>query len=195
LSAWQVSQDARCGSCQNVRKRARTALAGLEIIADSLNQGRGTLAAQPRIVRRLWTILLISALSLSGVAVAADALLTTQREELDGFLDDVSRERLDARIEGALAHMNPGAHEVRLTVDGSMERFEAGDSDTLAQNVRQALGVFDSSKQKLVQHSVKVDGSNATVTTRMGDAGYEQTVIYDLVRSDERWLIRSVRTL
>jgi hypothetical protein len=146
-------------------------------------------------VRRFWTILLISALSLSGVAVAADALVTTQREELDGFLDDVSRERLEARIEGALAHMNPGAHEVRLTVDGSMERFEAGESDALAQNVRQALGVFDSGKQELLQHSVKVDGNNATVTTRMGDTGYEQTVIYDLVRSDERWLIRSVRAL
>lgn len=138
---------------------------------------------------------MISALSLSGVAVAADALVTTQREELDGFLDDVSRERLDARIEGALGHMNPGAHEVRLTVDGSAELFEAGESDALAQSVRQALGVFDSNKQELLQHSVKVDGSRATVTTRMGDASYEQTVIYDLVRNDERWLIRSVRAL
>jgi len=29
----------------------------------------------------------------------------------------------------------------------------------------------------------------------MGDPAYEQTVIYDLVRNGERWLVRRVRTL
>jgi hypothetical protein len=29
----------------------------------------------------------------------------------------------------------------------------------------------------------------------MGDAAYEQTVIYDLVRHHDRWLVRRVRTL
>lgn len=146
-------------------------------------------------MRRLWTILLISALSLSGVAVAADALVTTQREELDGFLDDVSRDRLDARIDGALAYMNPGAVELRIQNDGKQLRFAEGESEALTDNVRTTLGVFDSNKQELLQHSVKVDGDRATVTTRMGDNSYEQTVIYDLVRRDERWLVRSLRVL
>lgn len=146
-------------------------------------------------VRRLWTILLITALSLSGVAVAADALVTSQREELDGFLDDVTREGVDVRVDGALAHINPSAVSVRLQADRQVQRFEAGESSELAESVRQALGVFDSGKQKLLQHSVNVDGERATVTTRMGDTSYEQTVIYDLVRRDERWLIRSMRVL
>jgi hypothetical protein len=153
-------------------------------------------ALQPYfVVRRLWTILLISALSLSGVAVAADALVTSQREELDGFLDDVTREKLDARVDGALAHLNPGAVTVRLQVEGRAQRFEAGESGELSESLRQALGVFDSGEQKLLQHSVNVDAERATVTTRIGDASYEQTVIYDLVRRDERWLIRSLRVL
>jgi hypothetical protein len=147
------------------------------------------------LVRRLWTILLITALSLSGVAVAADALVTSQREELDGFLDDVTRTGLEQRVDGALAHLNPGAVTVRLQADGHVRRFEAGESGELAESLRQALGVFDSGKQKLLQHSVNVDGERASVTTRMGDAGYEQTVIYDLIRRDERWLIRGMRVL
>jgi hypothetical protein len=166
-----------------------------EIIRDSPKRGAGTSTAQTEGVRRLWTILLISALSLSGVAVAADALVTTQREELDGFLDSVSRDRLDARIDGALAYMNPSAVELRIQNDGKQTRFVEGESETLAQDVRATLGVFDSTKQDLLQHSVKVDGDHATVTTRMGDNSYEQTVIYDLVRRDERWLVRSLRVL
>jgi hypothetical protein len=167
----------------------------LKIIADSPHYPPGTRTAVPGGVRRIWTILLISALSLSGVAVAADALVTTQREELDGFLDDVTRNRLDVRIDGALAHINPSVVGLRLQVDGRVQRFADGDSGELAESVRQALGVFDSSKQQLLQHSVKVDGERATATIRMGDSSYEQTVIYDLVRKGERWLIRAVRVL
>jgi hypothetical protein len=170
-------------------------LSASKIIVDSASAELGTRAAQSPTVRRLWTILLISALSLSGVAVAADALVTSQREELDGFLDDVTREGLDVRVDGALAHINPGAVAVRLQADGHVQRFEAGESGELAESLRQRLGVFDSGKQKLLQHSVNVDGERATVTTRMGDASYEQTVIYDLIRRDERWLIRSLRVL
>ncbi|MFT3926738.1 MAG: hypothetical protein QM778_29605 [Myxococcales bacterium] len=146
-------------------------------------------------MRPIGTTLLIAFLSLSGVAVAADALVTTEREELDGFLDDVTCDKPEARIEGALGYVNPSVASVKLSADGSLQEFAAGDSGQLADAVRGALGVFDSSDQDLLQHSVRVDGSHATVTTRMGDSGYEQTVIYDLVRKDERWLVRSMRVL
>lgn len=166
-----------------------------KIIGDSAEEALGTHAAELLVVRRLWTILLIAALSLSGVAVAADALVTSPREELDGFLDDVTRTGVDVRVDGALAHINPSAVAVRLQSEGHAQRFEAGESGELAESLRQALGVFDSKKQKLLQHAVHVENGRATVTTRMGDASYEQTVIYDLIRRDERWLIRSVRVL
>jgi len=134
-------------------------------------------------------------LSLSGVAVAADALVTTEREELDGFLDDVTRDKPDARIDGALGYVNPSVAPVKLSAEGALREFAAGDSRALADAVRGALGVFDSNDQNLLQHAVRVDGNHATVTTRMGDSGYEQTVIYDLVRKDERWLVRAMRVL
>ena len=146
-------------------------------------------------VKRLWTILLISALSLSGVAVAADALVVTQREELDGFLDVVTRDDADGRIDGALSYMNAGLVPLRFSGDGKLQRFAGDEGTHAAESLRQLMGVFDSKRQELLQHSVRVDGDHASVTTRMGDTSYEQTMIYELVRMDERWLIRSVRAL
>jgi hypothetical protein len=144
-------------------------------------------------VRRIWTSLLIVALSVSGVAVAADALVNSQREQLDGFVDAVTNAELSDRLDGALGFVDPGAVPFKLTHGGESQEFR--ERTELADAVRGALGVFDSGKQELLQQAVTVDGERATVTTRMGDSAYEQTVIYDLVRSGDRWLIRRVRTL
>jgi hypothetical protein len=146
-------------------------------------------------VKRLWTILLVSALSLSGVAVAADALVVTQREELDGFVDAVSRDDADGRVDGALSYVDSDLVPLRLSSDGKLQRFEADDRAQLTETLRQVMSVFDGKQQQLLQHAVRVDGDHARVTTRIGDASYEQTVIYELVRKNERWLIRSVRAL
>lgn len=146
-------------------------------------------------MQRLWTILLVSALSLSGVAVGADALVVTPREELDGFLEAVSRPSSNERVDAVLEHMKPDVVPLRVSSDGKVERFEAGESAELAENLRQLMSVFDSAKQELLQHSIKVDGERASVTTRIGDASYEQTIIYELTLNDGSWLIRSVRAL
>lgn len=138
---------------------------------------------------------LIFVLSLSGVAVAADVLVVTEREQLDGFVDQVTRERIEDRLEGALGYVDPGAVPCRLQQNGQAQDFDADQSSALPDAVRSALGVFDSPEQHLLQHEVRVEDDSATITTRMGDASYEQTVIYDLVHRGPRWLIRRVRVL
>jgi len=138
---------------------------------------------------------LIFALSLSGVAVAADVLVVTEREQLDGFVDQATRDRLEERLDGTLGYIDPAAVPLRLQQGSQAQDFGADERSDLADAVRSALRVFDTAEQNLLQHAVRVDGDRATVTTRMGDPAYEQTVIYDLVRRDERWLVRRVRTL
>jgi hypothetical protein len=127
--------------------------------------------------------------------VAADALVVTPREELDGFLEAVSRGEPSARTDAVIQHMDPDQQSLRISADGKLQRFGNGESGELAENVRQVLGVFDSPQQELLQHSIKVDGNSASVTTRMGDSSYEQTVIYELALKDGRWLVRSMRAL
>ncbi|HEY6876392.1 MAG TPA: hypothetical protein VI299_00150 [Polyangiales bacterium] len=146
-------------------------------------------------VRRIWTSLLIVVLSVSGVAVAADVLVNSEREQLDGFVDAVTHGRLEQRLDGALGFVDPSVVPFRLIQGGDAQEYRADERGALADAVRGALGVFDSGEQELLQQAVTVDGERATVTTRMGDSAYEQTVIYDLVRNHDRWLIRRVRTL
>ena len=52
-----------------------------------------------------------------------------------------------------------------------------------------------STMQTLLQQSIDVKGERATVVTRLADSEYEQTVIYELVRAGDRWVVRGVRTL
>lgn len=153
-----------------------------------------TLQSSPS-VQRLWMPLVILVLSLSGAAVAADVLVVTEAEQLDGFVDLVTAERLETRLDGALGYVEASSVPCRLQQGGDAQDFQADNAGELPDAVRSALSVFDSSEQHLLQHSVRIDGERATVTARMGDASYEQTVLYDLVRSDDRWLVRRVRTL
>lgn len=155
----------------------------------------GTSTARQLRVRRIWLPLLIFVLSVSGVAVAADAFVVTDREQLDGFVELVTRGETEARIDGALGYFSPAELPVRLQQGHDAQEYGSGDQQALADALRGALGVFDSSEQSLLQHAVRVDGDRATVTTRMGDPSYEQTVIYELVREGERWLVRRVRVL
>lgn len=148
-----------------------------------------------RFVKRIWMPIVIVALSLSGVAVAADALVVTASEEIDDFVDEVTRPRADQRLDGALTYVAPDVVACRLSHDGSQREYNADAAADLTEAVREALNVFDTDEQSLLQHAVRIDGDRASVTTRMGDPSYEQTVIYELVRRDNRWLVRGVRVL
>ena len=146
-------------------------------------------------MRRFIIPAIVSALCLTGIVLTADALVTTEREELDRFVEDVSGERVEQRVDGALSHITTEDVAVRLSTDGRAVQFGAGELTDLADAMRNALGVFDSDRQTLLQQSVDVGESSATVVTRLADSEYEQTVIYDLVRKDKRWVVRGVRTL
>ncbi len=146
-------------------------------------------------MRRLIIPALVSLLSLGGMVVTADALVTTPGEELETFLDDVTAPHVDKRLDAALSYIDPGDVPCRLNADGKLVEYGKGEASDLAAAVRSALSVFDTDSQQTLQHAVEINGEDATVTTRLGDSDYEQTVIYELVRHDRRWLVRAVRAL
>lgn len=144
-------------------------------------------------MRRYVLPALIALLCLTGLVLTADALVTTEREELDSFVEDVTTDRLDQRVDGALSHVSTQDSAVRISANGRIAEYT--DQTALDEAMRGALSVFDSERQAVLQQSVDVGESKATVVTRLGDSEYEQTVIYDLVRADKRWVVRAVRTL
>ncbi len=146
-------------------------------------------------MRRFLILTVVAMLSLAGIVVTADALVTTPREQLDVFVDDVTAPRAEKRMDAALSYVNPSEVPCRFTNEGKPTEYGEGEGGALADVLRSALNVFDSEQQESLQHAVEIRGDSATVTTRVGDSEYEQTVIYELVRRDERWLVRAVRTL
>jgi hypothetical protein len=144
-------------------------------------------------MRRYLLPALIATLCLTGLVLTADALVTTQREELDSFVEDVTTDRLDQRVDGALSHVNADESSVRISANGRITEYK--DQTALDDAMRGALSVFDSERQSILQQSVDIDDDRATVVTRIGDNEYEQTVIYELVRADKRWVVRGIRTL
>jgi hypothetical protein len=139
--------------------------------------------------------MLVGVLTLAGIVVTADALVTTPKEQVERFLDEVSAPRVDQRVDAALSYANPSHVPCRLNADGDVSSFDEGEASRLGEALRSALSVFDSEQQALLQKSIEVADDKATITTRIGDNEYEQTVIYHLVRDDERWLLRTVRVL
>lgn len=146
-------------------------------------------------MRRFLIPVLVAALSLAGVVVTADALVTTPSEELDAFVDQVTAPRAEKRMDAALSYVNPSDVPCRLSADDKLVEYEEGEGGALAESLRSALNVFDSESQESLQQAVEIRGEEATVTTRLGDNEYEQTVIYELLRHEDRWLIRAVRAL
>jgi len=146
-------------------------------------------------MRRLLIPALVAALSLAGIVVTADALVTTPSEQLDSFVDQVTAPRAEKRMDAALSYVNPSDVPCRLSADGNVAEYAEGEGGALAEALRSALNVFDSDSQESLQHAIEIRGDDATVTTRLGDSEYEQTVIYELVRNEDRWLVRAVRAL
>lgn len=142
---------------------------------------------------RIWIPSLAVLLGLSGISVAADALVTTDQERLEGFAEAVAEGAGEERADAALAHADVMSVPVRLWIDGNRQVIGAETGDELATNLREA---FEQVPQgELLQESIQLAERRATVTTRVGGDGAEQTVVYTLVKPDERWLIRRVRVL
>jgi len=125
-------------------------------------------------VRRIWIPLWLPSLSISGVAVAADAWVVTEREELDGFVDDVTSERVDTRLDAALSYVNTGEVACKLKRGRRDQAFGQGEKSELATTCARPSTCSTAKSRTCLQHSVHVDGEHATVTARLGDDNYEQ---------------------
>ncbi len=200
LSAWQ---------CQTAGGRDRLPICHDSLFATPANVvlplkitglfaalAAGTWAANTRLrMRRFIIPLVVAMLSLAGIVVTADAIVTTPGEQLDAFVDEVTAPRAEKRMDAALSYVNPSEVPCRFSGAGKLSEFGEGEGNALADALRSSLNVFDSEQQESLQKSVELRDDSATVTTRVGDNEYEQTVIYELVRREERWLVRAVRTL
>jgi len=141
----------------------------------------------------LRTLLLI--LLLSGVATVADALVVTDQERLESFVDSVAGDRADRRIDAALDHADLSRVAVEVQDGRRSERFRDGDEIELADEVQRALATLAEPGAELIQDSIEIEGDRAHVALRLRAEEELLNTQFTLVRRGDGWILSRVRVL
>mgnify|MGYP001828844414 CR=1 FL=1 len=143
-------------------------------------------------MRRTGILLLMSLSIVVGAAVAVDAAVVTDRERMAEFVDSVTGEVSDSRIDGALRYADPTEVPIELIHEGRRRKYGDRDADRLKPDARKALASLEGSNLRLIQESVSVDGERARIALRLRTSEGLANTVFDLRRKDDTWLLRRV---
>ncbi len=143
-------------------------------------------------MRRTGIHLLVILSIVVGAAVAIDAVVVTDRERMDEFIESVTGKVSDSRIDGALSYADPTTLPIELISEGRRRKYGEGNAANLRPDARKALASLEGSRLHLIQESVSLDGERARVALRLRTSAGLADTVFDLRRRDERWLLRRV---
>ena len=127
-----------------------------------------------------------------GAAVVTDAVVVTDRERMDEFIEQVTGRVSESRIDNALSYADPSKVTMELVHDGRRRRYSDRNASALKTDARKALASLEGSKLHLIQESISLDGGRARIALRLRtDAGLANTV-FDLRRENDEWFLRRV---
>ena len=126
------------------------------------------------------------------LSFAVDALVVTDQERMEEFVDAVTGQISDHRIDNALRYADPERVEMELVNASRQRHYGSDDLADLRSTARQALAPLAGNNLRLIQKSISVDGNSARVALRVRtEAGLANTV-FDLRRDKDDWLLRRV---
>ena len=127
-----------------------------------------------------------------GAAVAVDAIVVTDRERIERFIDSVTGSVSESRIDHALRYADPSRVPIEVVHEGRRRRYGDTNASKLKPDARRALASLEGSRLHLIQESISVDGARARVALRLRTSSGLANTIFDLRRQDEEWLLRRV---
>ena len=143
-------------------------------------------------MRRTGIYLLVVLSIAVGAAVVTDAIVVTDRERMDEFIDSVTGKVSESRIDSALSYADPSKVTMELVHDGHRRRYSDRNAADLKPDARKALASLEGSKLDLIQESISLEGERARIALRLRtDAGLANTV-FDLRREKDVWFLRRV---
>ena len=143
-------------------------------------------------MRRTGFHLLVILSIVVGAAVVTDAIVVTDRERMDEFIDSVTGKVTDSRIDGALRYADPSKVTMELVHEGRRRKYSGRNAADLRPAARKALASLEGTRLHLIQESVSLQGERARVALRLRtDAGLANT-IFDLRRENDEWFLRRV---
>ncbi len=144
------------------------------------------------VMRRTGIYLLVVLSLVVGAAVVTDAIVVTDRERMDQFIESVTGQVSGSRIDNALSYADPSKVTMELVHDGHRARYSNRNAAKLKSDARKALASLEGSRLHLIQESVSLDGERARIALRLRtDAGLANTV-FDLRRENDVWFLRRV---
>ncbi len=127
-----------------------------------------------------------------GAAVVTDAVVVTDRERMDEFIEQVTGRVSESRIDNALSYADPSKVTMELVHDGRRRRYSDRNASALKTDARKALASLEGSKLHLIQESISLEGERARIALRLRtDVGLANTV-FDLRRENDVWILRRV---
>ncbi len=107
-----------------------------------------------------------------GAAVVTDAIVVTDRERMDEFIESVTGRVSESRIDNALSYADPSKVTMELVHDGHRRRYDGRNAAALKPDARKALASLEGSSLRLIQQSISLDGERARIALRVRtDAG------------------------
>jgi len=137
----------------------------------------------------------VVALLVGSVAMVADALVVTDEERLEAFVDAVTGDVETRRIDAALSYVDPARVPVEVMVSDDSRLYEEGQEVDLAERARHTLGPYTGEEVRLLQKSIELDDDRALVALRLGTRHGTANVQFRLVRRGDGWLVSRVRVL
>jgi len=149
--------------------------------------------AEPsRTMRRTGIYLLVILSIVVGAAVVADAAVVTDRERMDEFIETVTGDVSNARIDGALRYANPSRVPIELIHQGHRRKYGERNAAKLKPDARKALASLEGSHLHLIQESVSLEGERARVALRVRTSAGLANTVFDLRRQNDEWLLHRV---
>jgi hypothetical protein len=143
-------------------------------------------------MRRTSIYLLVILSIVVGAAVVTDAVVVTDRERMDEFVEAVTGRVSGSRIDNALRYADPSKVTMELVHEGRRRRYSDRNAAALKPDARKALAPLEGTKLSLIQESISLDGERARIALRLRtDAGLANTV-FDLRRENDVWFLRRV---
>ncbi|MFW2390649.1 MAG: hypothetical protein ACN4G0_20110 [Polyangiales bacterium] len=143
-------------------------------------------------MRRTGIYLLVTLSIVVGAAMVTDAIVVTDRERMDEFIDSVTGRVSDSRIDNALSYADPAKVAMELVHEGRRRRYSDRNAAKLRPDARKALASLEGSRLDLIQESISLDGERARIALRLRtDMGLANTV-FDLRRENDEWFLRRV---
>jgi hypothetical protein len=141
--------------------------------------------------RRSVAYVLLGVVVVIGVGLIVDAVVVTEEERLEVFLDSVTGEVTSEKIASALAWVDTSRQPVEVSVRGQSNLYE--DDESLQERARDSMRRFIGQDLRILGESIVVEDDRATIHIRVINSQLGMVnVDFDLRKRGEDWLVAKV---